>query len=134
MSLDGFSVIDDEELPFGGSSNNAAKTNVFKQAVCDCPLCKEAGRDGEIFEGERSFYCNNAINQDSRTCTFILYKNNIEKLIRREISAGEVNVLCEEGSFTATCTKINDDSKTYTGIFRLKPMGTYTGLTLSFPD
>lgn len=107
--------------------------SVFKKPVGECPLCKEAGRKGEIYEGDRSFYCNNAISHDFKTCTFILYKNNIERLIRRDITKEEVSKLCNEGEFSATCTKIKDDSKTYTGIFSLKPMGTYTGLTLSFP-
>lgn len=129
MSLDGFGVIDDEALPFGGTASYT-----FKSSICECPVCKEAGRSGEIYEGDRSFYCSNSRDSETRNCSLILYKNNIEKLIRREITREEVNELCEEGSFTATCTRINDDSKKYTGIFHLKPMGTYYGLTLSFPD
>ncbi len=125
---------DDEGLPFGPESEETkSETKVFKKEVCDCPLCKEAGRDGKIYEGEKSFYCSNARSEEP-TCDFMLYKNNITKLIRRDITADEVKELCENGSFTATCTKISDDSKQYTGIFSLKDMGKYFGLKLSFPD
>jgi len=130
MNTEEFSVIDDEELPFGGSND----TKVFKQGICECPICKAAGRSGEVLEGERSFYCTNSRDPETRTCTFVLYKNNIEKLIRREITAGEVAEVCEEGFFSTTCTQIKDETKKYTGIFSLKPMGTFYGLSLSFPD
>lgn len=133
MSTEEFSVIDDEELPFGGSESNK-QDEVFKSAICECPVCKERGKVGEVFEGDRTFYCSNSRDPETRTCTFILYKNNIDKLIRREITREEVNELCEEGSFTATCTRINDATKQYTGVFTPRPMGTYYGLTLGFPD
>ncbi len=120
---------DDEMVTF--DSDN--KSEVFKQAICECPVCKKKGSEGLIFEGSKSFYCNNA-RSEYPTCEFVLYKNNIEKLIRRDITADEVIDLCENGSFIATCTKINDDTKTYEGIFSLKPMGKCFGLKLSFPD
>jgi len=102
--------------------------------ICACPICKEKGREGKIIRNGKAYVCSNAIDNDNRNCSFILYKNNIERLIRREITDDEVNELCEEGSFKATCLKINDPTKSYTGIFSLRPMGTYYGLTLSFPD
>ena len=119
--------LDNEALPYGASD-----TKVFKEAICDCPVCKDAGRNGQIYESEKNYYCSNA--RDDKGCDFLLYKNNIEKLIRRDIRRDEVRDLCEDGSFRATCTKINDDTKTYEGIFSLKPMGKYFGLKLSFPD
>ena len=120
---------DDEMVTF--DSDN--KSEVFKQAICECPVCKKKGEEGLIFEGSKSFYCNNA-RSEFPSCDFMLYKNNIEKLIRRDITADEVRDLCEKGSFEATCTKIKDDSKHYTGIFSLKPMDKCFGLKLSFPD
>jgi len=119
--------LDNEALPYGPSD-----AKVFKEAICDCPICKDAGRNGQIYESEKNFYCSNA--RDDKGCDFLLYKNNIHKLIRRDIRRDEVRDLCEDGSFQATCTKINNDTKTYEGIFSLKPMGKYFGLKLSFPD
>ena len=119
--------LDNEALPYSTSD-----TKVFKEAICDCPVCKDAGRNGQIYESEKNYYCSNA--RDDKGCDFLLYKNNIAKLIRRDIRRDEVRDLCEDGSFRATCTKINDDTKTYEGIFSLKPMGKYFGLKLSFPD
>ena len=134
---------EDEPLPFGVESDDEKKKmqeayenaneRVKKLPICDCPFCKEAERVGGIYEGELSFYCENAIEKNHRVCNFILYKNNIEKLIRRDIQPDEVKTLCETGSFKATCTKIGGD-KTYTGIFSLLTKETYVGLSLSFPE
>ena len=104
------------------------KKDVFKEAVCDCPICKLEGREGKIYEGDKSFYCSLHVN---RKCEFLLYKNNIEKLTRRMLSRDDVRKLCEQGSLKTVCTKINDDSSNYEGIFTLKPMGKYLGLKLS---
>ncbi len=120
---------DDEIVSF----ETKDETKVFRDEICDCPICDKAGKNGRIIAGEKSFYCNNARGKNPE-CDFILYRNNIEKLIRRDITADEVKDLCENGSFRATCTKISDDTKTYEGIFSLKPMGKYFGLKLSFPD
>lgn len=61
---------EDEPLPFGVESNDEKKKmqeayenaneRVKKLPICDCPFCKEAKRDGGIYEGELSFYCENA--------------------------------------------------------------------------
>lgn len=104
------------------------KKEVFKEAVCECPVCRLEGRDGKIYEGEKSFYCSR---HTDKKCDFLLYKNNIEKLTRRQISRDDVKRICEHGSLKTTCTKINDDNATYEGIFTLKPMGKYLGLKLS---
>ena len=134
---------EEEPLPFGVESDDEKKKmqeayenaneRVKKLPICDCPFCKEAERVGGIYEGELSYYCENATEQKHRICNFILYKNNIEKLIRRDIQPDEVKTLCETGSFKATCTKIGGD-KTYTGIFSLLTKETYVGLSLSFPE
>ena len=127
----------DEYIEYNNEEDNETvtfetKESIFKKPVCDCPTCKEAGRTGQIYEGEKSFYCENA--RDSKDCDFVLYKNNIEKLIRRDITRDEVKDLCENGSFNATCTKINDATKTYEGIFTLRRSGKYMGLKLNFPQ
>ncbi len=120
---------DDETVSF--ETDN--ETRVFKEEICDCPLCSREGRYGRIVVGDKSFYCSNARGKKPE-CGFILYKNNIEKLIRREITKDEVRELCEDGQFSADCIKISDDSRHYTGIFRLNPKDRYVGLKLNFPD
>ncbi len=118
---------DNESLPFSGDD---AKEK--EKGICDCPICKEAGRNGRIYEGKKSFYCSTAVKTGE--CDFILYKNNIEKLARREITSDEVKQLCSEGQFSATCTKIRKENETYTGIFSLQKAERYYTLELNFPD
>ena len=102
--------------------------------IGDCPLCNKYEREGgAVFEGDRSYYCRNATTKNGKSCNFVLYKNNIEKLIRREITPDEVTKLCSDGSFTAMCTKVGGE-KRYEGIFHIMEKEKYIGLELTFPD
>lgn len=98
-----------------------------KSAICDCPICKEQGREGLIYEGSKTFYCSNSTEGNGRVCNFVLFKNNIIKLKRGEISAEEVNEVCEEGVVKINCTRL-DGKGEYDGEFKLKPLGRYVGL------
>ena len=107
---------------------------LFKEPVCECPVCRTRKREGGlIYEGDDYFYCSNTLKEEA-TCSFKLKKDNIAKLIRRDITKEEVISLCEEGCFEATCTKIGDDTKHYTGIFKLKRLFGSYGLQLYFTD
>ena len=117
----------DEALEKAGERKNSPP-------VCDCPFCLEEGReDGVIWEADNTFYCSNSTIRNDKVCNFILYKNNIERLIRREIRADEVKELCETGRFKAICTKIGGD-KEYTGIFIPERRDRYVSLRLTFPE
>ena len=117
------SLMGDEDIPVIFD-----RKNIFKEAVCICPICRLEGRDGKIYEGEKSYYCSN---HTEKKCDFLLYKNNIEKLTRKMITREDVRQICNNGSLKTTCTKINDENSTYEGVFTLKPMGKYLGLKLS---
>lgn len=104
---------------------------LFKDPVCECPLCKKKKRAGHIYEDDTFFYCNNAMGEEP-ACKFKLKKDGIAALVRRDITKEEIITLCDKGFFEAECTKIGDDSIHYKGLFKIKSFGRYFGLKLYF--
>ena len=112
----------DVELPaspvYGGSK---------KEAICDCPYCGDAGRaDGQIFEGQKNFYCSNATKTKGQICDFSLSKTAHERLTGKKVTPSQVKMVCEKGTISVQGIKKNKI------VLCLSQNGIYTNL--SFAD
>lgn len=112
----------DVELPaspvYGGSK---------KEAICACPYCRDAGRaDGQIFEGQKNFYCSNATKTKGQICDFSLSKTAHERLTGKKVTPSQVKMVCEKGTISVQGIKKNKI------VLCLSQNGIYTNL--SFAD
>lgn len=98
-----------------------------KEAICMCPYCKDKGiDDGQIFEGQKNYYCSNATKSRNQICNFSLSKTAHERLTGKKVTPSQVKSVCEKGMISVQGLKKNKI------VLCLSQNGIYTNL--SFAD
>lgn len=80
-------LADTDGIKSGGGSG-AGGANGNRNSLGKCPECQ-----GEVYEGEKGFFCANGRGKGEGSCRFALWKNCLSRLGKRAVTAGQAATL-----------------------------------------